>query len=146
MTDESKLAIIEEFQRLSYAFGDTLGLDKDIILFKLFSDSWSIIEQVVHCAELDIANFHRYRWGKVSPGTTVLSFDGTWTSVLNYQASELSSTIEANKAIRYLMASPLKQMVRTLWSSYVYRFGPGKGLNLKEALQHFIRHVGFHRD
>jgi hypothetical protein len=100
MTIESKLALIEEFQRLSGAFDDTLGLDKEVVLFRPFSDSWSIIEQVVHCADFDIANFHRYRWGIVSPGTTVLSFDGTWTSVLVYQASELSLALDAIKAVR----------------------------------------------
>lgn len=146
MTEEDKLALIEEFRRLSTAFDDTLGLERDLILFRPFSDSWSIIENVVHCAEFDIANFHRYRWGIVSPGTIVLSFDGGWTSVLDYQASDLSSAINTIKAVRQFMAAHLRHIAGSDWSKYVYTFGDGNGFNLEEALQHFIRHVGFHRE
>ncbi len=146
MTIARKLALIEEFHRLSNAFDDTLGLEKEAVLFRPFSDSWSIIEQVVHCVAFDIANFHRYRWGIVSPGTTVLSFDATWTSVLDYQASELSSAIDAIKAVRHFMASHLKRIVDSDWSKYSYTFDDGKGFTLEKALQHFIGHVGFHRE
>lgn len=62
MVVERKLALIEEFHQLSNAFDDTLSLEKEAILFRPFSDSWSIIEQVVHCVDFDIANFHRYRY------------------------------------------------------------------------------------
>ena len=143
---ERKLALIEEFQYLSNAFDDTLGLEKEIVLFRPFSDSWSIIEQVVHCVDFDIANFHRYRWGIVLPGTTVLSFNATWTSVLNYQAAELSLAIDTLKVVRKFMASHLKRIVDSDWSKFVYAFGDGKSFNLEEALQHFIGHVGFHRE
>lgn len=146
MTTVNKSALIEEFQRLSNAFDDTLSLPREVVLFRPFSDSWSIIEQVVHCADFDIANFHRYRWGIVAPGTTVLSFDGTWTSVLEYQASELSAAIEAIKAIRHFMASHLTRIVSADWSMYGYTFGDGKGFTLEEALRHFIGHVAFHRE
>ncbi|MBU1566148.1 MAG: DinB family protein [Proteobacteria bacterium] len=146
MTIASKLALIEEFHRLSNAFDDTLNLEREAVLFRPFWDSWSIIEQVVHCVDFDIANFHRYRWGIVSPGTTVLSFDGTWTSGLDYQASELSAAINAIKAVRHLMSSHLKRIVDSDWSKYCYTFDDGNGFTLEEALQHFIGHVGFHRE
>lgn len=143
---ERKLALIEKFKRLSEAFDDTLGLEKEIVFFKPFSDSWSIIEHIVHCVDFDIANFHRYRWGIVSPGTTVLSFDGTWTSLLDYQNSELSSAIDTIKAVRHFMASHLKSIVDSDWSKYVFTFGDGDGFNLEEAVQHFNNHVGFHTE
>ncbi len=143
---ERKLALIEEFKHLSEAFDDTLELEKEVVLFRPFSDSWSIIEQIVHCVDFDIANFHRYRWGIVSPGTTVLSFDGTWTSLLDYQTSELSSAINTIKAVRNFMAFHLKSIVDSDWSKYVYTFDDGKGFNLEKALQHFNSHVGFHTE
>lgn len=146
MTIKRKLTLIEEFQHLAGAFDDTLDLDSEVLLFRPFSDSWSIIEQVVHCVDFDIANFHRYRWGIVSPGTTVLSFDGTWTAVLEYQASDLSSAINTIKAVRQFMAAHLQRIVAADWSRYSYTFGDGKGFTLEEALQHFIGHVGFHRE
>lgn len=146
MNTEGKLALIAQFQQLSFAFDDTLALERDIVLFRPSSDAWSIIEQVVHCADFDIANFHRYRWGIVAPGTTVLSFDGTWTSVLEYQASELPLAIDTIKAVRTFMASHLRHIARSDWSKYLYTFTGGKSFNLEEALQHFINHVGFHRE
>jgi hypothetical protein len=146
MTGEIKLKLIEQFYDLSNSFDDTLNLEHEIILFKPFSDSWSIIEQIIHCVEFDVANFHRYRWSIVSPGTTVLSFDGTWLSILNYQASELPLAINIIKAIRCFMASHLKQIVDADWTKYIYALDKGKSFNLEEALQHFINHVGFHRE
>ena len=44
------------------------------------------------------------------------------------------------------MASHLKRIVDSDWSKYGYRFDDGKGFTLEEALQHFIGHVGFHRE
>ena len=146
MTPESKLALIEEFYHSSHMFDDTLALDRGAILFRPFSDSWSIIEQIVHCVDFDVANFHRYRWGIVSPGTTVLSFDGTWTSVLDYQSSELSSAISTVKAVRHFMASHLKHIVNDDWWKYKYRLGDDRAFNLEEALHHFVNHVSFHRE
>ena len=143
---EGKLALIEEFQRLSNAFDDTLHLEEEVLLFRPFSDSWSIIEQIVHCVDFDIANFHRYRWGIVSPGTTVLSFDGRWTSVLDYQTSVLSEAIDTIKAVRRFMASHLKRIVESDWTGYLFSFDDGKGFNLEEALRHFNGHVGFHME
>lgn len=141
-----KMELIEEFKRLSEAFDDTLNLEKEVVLFRPFSDSWSIIEQIVHCVDFDVANFHRYRWGIVSPGTTVLSFDGTWTFLLDYQASELSSAIDTIKAVRKFMASHLTSIINSDWSKYIYTFGDGTGFNLEEAIQHFNSHVGFHME
>jgi hypothetical protein len=143
MTTESKLALIEEFHQLSNAFDDTLGLERAAVLFRPFRDSWSIIEQVVHCVDFDIANFHRYRWGIVAPGTAVLSFDGTWTSVLDYQTSEMSSAIDTIKAVRNFMAAHLKRIVDSDWSKYGYTFGDGKGFNPGRSLAAFHRSCWF---
>ncbi len=143
---ERKLALIEEFQCHANAFDDTLRLEEELLLFRPFSDSWSIVEQIVHCVDFDIANFHRYRWGIVSPGTIVLSFDGTWTSLLNYQITELSEAIDTIKTVRRFMASHLKSIVESDWSRYAFSFGDGKEFNLEEALKHFNSHVGFHME
>lgn len=142
---KQKLALVEEFNSLANAFDDTLGLEREVVLFRPFHDSWSIVEQVVHCADFDIANFHRYRWGIVSPGTTVLSFDGTWTAVLDYQNSDLSLAIDGIKAVRSLMASHLKRIIDVEWAKFGYMLSDGSSFNLEESLQHYINHVGFHR-
>jgi hypothetical protein len=148
MTTDEKIKLIEQFNNLSKAFDDTLNLDRDIILFRPpnMQDPWSIIEQIVHCLDFDIANFHRYRWGIVSPGTIVLSFDGTWTSILDYQSSKLSSAINTIKEARHFMASHLRHIIDADWTKYIYSFGNSQSFNLEAAIQHFINHVGFHRE
>jgi DinB superfamily len=146
MDDEEKRTAIEEFSRLAAAFDDTLALPSEVVLFRPFADAWSIVEQVVHCADFDIANFHRYRWGIVSPGTTVLSFDGSWTSRLNYQSTDLSLAIGSIKAVRMLMANHLRQSLGEDWTQPRYAFADGSGFTLEEGVLHYIRHVAFHRE
>lgn len=145
MNTDDNLALIEEFSRLAAAFDDTLTLPQEVVLFRPFADAWSIVEQVLHCADFDIANFHRYRWGIVSPGTTVLSFDGTWTTRLDYQHSDLALAIAAIKAVRFLMADHLRRIAGEDWRLPRYAFADGSGFALDEAVRHYIRHVDFHR-
>lgn len=146
MNDEEKRTAIEEFSRLAAAFDDTLALPSAMALFRPFADAWSIVEQVVHCADFDIANFHRYRWGIVSPGMTVLSFDGSWTARLHYQSTDLSLAIGAIKAVRKLMADHLHQTISEDWTRPRYTFADGSGFTLVEGVLHYIRHVAFHRE
>jgi hypothetical protein len=51
MDIQGKLALIEKFNNLSNAFDETIGLDKEGLLFRPFDDARSIIEQVVHCVD-----------------------------------------------------------------------------------------------
>jgi hypothetical protein len=146
MDDEEKRTAVEEFSRLAAAFDDTLALPSEVVLFRPLADAWSIVEQVVHCADFDIANFHRYRWGIVSPGTTMLSFDGSWTERLSYQSMDLSLAIGAIKAVRMLMANHLRQTIGEDWTRPRYTFADGSGFTLAEGVLHFIRHVAFHRE
>ena len=145
MNTPEKLTLIEEFSALASAFDDTLAQPEEVVLFRPFADAWSIVEQVMHCADFDIANFHRYRWGIVSPGTTVLSFDGRWTTRLDYQHGDLALAIAAIKAVRRLMADHLRRIAHEDWTLSRYVFPDGNGFTLLEAVHHFIRHVDFHR-
>lgn len=145
MNIQDKHSLIEEFSRLARAFDDTLTLPEEVALYRPFADAWSIVEQVLHCADFDIANFHRYRWGIVSPGTSVLSFDGTWTTRLDYQHSDLALAIAAIKAVRALMADHLRRIAGEDWGLPRYVFSDGSGFTLDEAVRHYIRHVDFHR-
>ena len=146
MTAADNLPRIEEFVALGAAFDDTLLLPAEAALYRPFADAWSIVEQVMHCADFDIANFHRYRWGIVSPGTTVLSFDSLWTARLDYQHGDLALAVGAIKAVRRLMADHLRRIAGDDWSRYRYLFPDGSGFTLHEGLDHFIRHVAFHRE
>lgn len=70
MTKEEKLKYIADFGNASSSFDDIRSLpDDDLILFRPYADAWSIKEQIVHCKEVDLANFHRYRRAIAQPET-----------------------------------------------------------------------------
>lgn len=144
MNKEKKLKLINKFEELSYEFDDVLKLSEEILNFKPFSDAWNIREQIVHFLDVDIANFHRYRWGITSPGTKVLSFSQTWTEKLNYQSSDIKTCIDLIKLIRKFMVSHLRTIVDCNWKNFKYVIDD-QHLNLEEALQSYINHVDFHR-
>ena len=145
MTVNEKLKYLKKFENASNAFNDVLKLDDDLILFRPFEDGWSIKEQIVHCMEVDIANFHRYRRAIAQPETNIISFNQVWTSALDYQSSDLLSAIELIKIVRKYMASHLKTIVNHDWQKYAYIHDKKGRINLEEALIDYIDHVDFHR-
>lgn len=74
-------------------------------------DSWSIKEHIVHCLDVDIANFHRYRKAIAEPESNIISFSRVWTSRLNYQSADLKLTIKLMKLIRKYMVNHLKTII-----------------------------------
>ena len=144
MTKDEKVEAIQSFEELSNAFDDVLDLPESVILYRPFDDAWSIVEQIVHCLDFDMANFHRYRWAIVSPGAKVLSFDSAWTNKLNYQSSDIKLTIDLIKLIRIFMASHLRTIIDDNWKEYKYILGD-KNFNLEDAIKLYIEHVDFHR-
>jgi hypothetical protein len=145
MTANEKLKYLKKFEKASNAFDDVLILDDDLILFRPFEDGWSIKEQIVHCMEVDVANFHRYRRAIAQPETQIISFSGVWTSTLDYQSSDLPSAIELIKLVRKYMASHLKTIVNHDWQKYATIHDEKGRINLEEALIGYIDHVDFHR-
>ncbi len=145
MNKENKLELIQKFEDLSSAFDDVPGLPAALLRYRPFPDAWSIVEQVVHCVDLDVASFHRYRWGITYPGTRVLSFDKTWVEKLQYEASDIGVCINIIKVIRTFMASHFRTIVDEDWSKYHYKLGEEREFNLEEALQLYVDHVDFHR-
>ncbi len=146
MRIEEKADLIEQFANDSNGFDDTLNLSGEMLSFRPSKGSWSIIEIIMHCADVDTANYHRYRWGIAKPGTIVPSIDGSWARKLNYQESEISVAINMIKAVRHFMANHLKQIINDDWTKYVYAFPNGKSLNLEEALPQYINHTIEHKE
>ena len=145
MTRNEKISLIERFEKLSYEFDDVLELSNELILFRPFEDAWSIKEQIVHCMEVDIANFHRYRRAIAQPDTPILSFDQVWTRNLDYQLSDLKFTMDLLKMVRIYMACHLKTIVDCDWTKYAYIHDKKGRINLEEALWQYSDHVDFHR-
>ena len=145
MTVDKKLKYLKQFEEASNAFDDVLTMSEELILFRPFEDAWSIKEQIIHCMDVDIANFHRYRKAIAQPETQIISFSGVWTAALDYQSSDLLSAIELIKIVRKYMASHLKTIVNHDWQKYTYIHDEKGRVNLEEALIDYIDHVDFHR-
>jgi len=145
MTRNEKICLIDRFERLSYEFDDVLELSNELILFRPFEDAWSIKEQIVHCMEVDVANFHRYRRAIAQPDTPIISFDQVWTKNLDYQLSDLKLNIDLIKMVRAYMVSHLKTIADCDWAKYAYIHDKRGRIDLEEALCQFSDHVDFHR-
>ena len=145
MAGNEKMNLIERFEKLSCEFDDVLSLSHELILFRPFEDAWSIKEQVVHCLEVDMANFHRYRRAIAQPDTPILSFDQVWTKNLDYQSADLASTVNLIKMVRAYMACHLKTMMDRDWTQYAYIHDKRGRIHLEEALCQYADHVEFHR-
>ena len=145
MTVEEKLKILNQFEEAANAFDDVLKMSEDLILFRPFEDAWSIKEQIVHCMDVDIANFHRYRKAIAQPENQIISFSGVWTSALDYQSADLASAIELIKNVRKFMVTHLKTIVKHDWKKYAYMHDEKGRVYLEEALIDYVTHVEFHR-
>ncbi|EPR08140.1 DinB family protein [Ruminiclostridium papyrosolvens] len=145
MTKEEKNSLLQQFELLSNEFDYVLELSDELILYRPFEDAWSIKEQIIHCMEVDIANFHRYRKAIAQPDTPVLSFDQIWTRNLDYQLSDLKMSMDLMKLVRSYMVSHLKTIIACDWTKYAYIHDKKGKVNLEEALSQYIEHVDFHK-
>ncbi len=145
MTRVEKISLIERFEKLTYEFDDVLESSNELILYRPFEDAWSIKEQIVHCLDVDIANFHRYRRAIAEPDTPILSFDQAWTRNLDYQSSDIKLTLDLLKMVRIYMASHLKTIVDCDWTIYAYIHDKKGRICLEEAISQYSEHVEFHR-
>lgn len=144
MTTDEKLKVIQDFADASEAFDRVLNLSEELVLYRPSDDAWSIKEQIVHCMEVDIANFHRYRRAIAQPDTRILSIDQIWTSALDYQSSDLLSAVNLIKSVRRYMASHLLTLVDHDWQKYAYIHDKRGRITLEEAIVDYIQHVDFH--
>lgn len=145
MTREEKISLLDRFENLTYEFDDVLELSNELILYRPFEDAWSIKEQLVHCLDVDIANFHRYRRAIAQPDTPVFSFDQIWTRNLDYQLSDLKLTLDLLKMVRIYMVNHLKTIVDSDRNIYAYIHDKKGRICLEEAISQYSEHVDFHR-
>ena len=145
MDKEQRLNSIDLLEEKSNAFDFALDLSETILTFRPFPDAWTIKEQIGHCLDVDIANFHRYRKAIAQPEGQIISFTGVWTSALNYQSVDLASAIELIKNVRKFMTAHLKTIVDHDWKKYAYLHDEKGRVNLEEALTDYAAHAEFHR-
>lgn len=146
MTPDEKLAAIASFENGTVAFDDVFNLPPSALTFRPFPDAWTIHEHVVHCLEVDAANFHRYRRAIAQPDTQVLSFDQSWTAALDYHSQDLASSVKLIKMLRNYISAHLRTMVNHDWHSFAYIHSKYGRIDLETAVQGYIDHVKFHRE
>jgi hypothetical protein len=146
MTSAEKLKLVNAFEKGANAFDDVLSLPTAVVNFRPMPDAWTIHEHVVHCLEVDIANFHRYRRAIAQPETKVLSFDQVWTSALDYPSHDLSASLVLIKLLRRYMAIHLRSLADRDWTQFAYIHSKAGRVNLEEAVTSYVDHVRFHQE
>ena len=148
MDKEQKLNFIKKLEDKANEFNIVPELSESILSFRPSPDAWTIREQIAHCLDVDIANFHRYRRGITDPGATVLPLNPKWAEKLNYQASDVNVCISLIKILRKFIADHLKTIIDENWDEYYYIFGNEKKekINLNGTLQLYIDHIDFHKE
>ena len=146
MTSGGKKILIDSFEKSADAFDDVLNLQPAVLKYRPFTDAWTIQEQIVHCLDVDAANFHRYRRGIAQPETQVLSFDGIWTTALDYPSHDLAATLSLIKMLRHYMANHLRTLVDRDWKKFAYVHSQYGRIDLETAITHYTDHVRFHRE
>jgi len=145
MSPDEKLILIDHFEKLAYEFDDVLELSYKLVLYRPFSDAWSIKEQIVHCMEVDVANFHRYRRAIAQPDTPIISFDQVWTRNLDYQSADIKQTIDLIKMVRKYMSYHLKSIVDRDWTKFAYIHDKIGRVDLETAIKQYSEHVEIQR-
>jgi hypothetical protein len=146
MNAQEKRKLIDSFEKGADAYDDVLALSPAVLKFRTFPDAWTIHEHVVHCLDVDAANFHRYRRAIAQPETRVLSFDQVWTSALDYESHDLSATLALIKMLRRYMAIHLRSLAERDWTQFAYIHSKSGRVNLEEAVSGYVDHVRFHRE
>jgi hypothetical protein len=146
MTTDDKISAIASFENDAGAFDDVFNLPSDLLTDRPFPDAWTIHEHVVHCLEVDAANFHRYRRAIAQPDTPVLSFDQSWTASLDYHRHDLAASVALIKSLRKFMAAHLRTLADRDWRSFAYMHSKYGRIDLEYAVQGYIDHVRFHRE
>jgi uncharacterized damage-inducible protein DinB len=112
--------------------------------FKPGPEHWSIHENVVHVAEVDLiaAVRIRYVWGE--PGTTLVAFDDTrWARMMDYSGQSFEGSLALLRAVRASTAGMLRRAPDEAWgqSGMHTELGPQ---TLEGIVEYFINHIQYH--
>ena len=148
MNRKEKKNHVENIIKNNNVFDDLLELDRDVLNFRpdLNDNPWTIHEHVIHCLEVDIANFTRYRVGIVKPGTEIISMNDSWTEKLNYQSIDLSTAIQTIKLIRKMTYDHFLSLIDDDWTKYSFFYDKYGDLNFEVFVPVFYRHPVGHRE
>lgn len=146
MTKEEKQNHVENIIKAADIFDDAPALPFETLHFRPDPDRWTIYEHVIHCLDVDIANFTRYRVGIVAPGTEIIGMDGQWTAKLKYETIDLEEAIDTIKLIRKMTYSHFLTLIDDDWTQYSFLYKKYGNLNFETFAPVFFRHPMAHRE
>ncbi len=145
MTLKEKKNHVDNILKSNDLFDDLPEIDKELIHHRPCEDSWTIHEHIVHCMEVDIANFTRYRKGIVNPGAEITSMDGSWTEKLNYASIDIRDAIKTIKLVRTVTHSHLSSIIDEDWKEYSFLYDKYGVLDYETVIPVFSNHPIAHR-
>lgn len=146
MTTEEKQSHVENILKGSDLFDDLTGLSVDLLNFRPSPDRWNIHEHIIHCLDVDIANFTRYRVAIVKPGSAIIGMDDQWTDKLKYETIGIGEAVQTIKLIRRLTHAHLSTLVEDDWTQYSFLYAKYGDLNFEVFLPVYYRHPVSHRE
>lgn len=127
------------------------GVSEDELHFSPGPGHWSIHENVVHVADVDLIGAARIRYLLAEPRLTAASFDGTrWSRILDYRAQRLDEALAVIRAVRRWTADLLSRLPEGAWDQtgiHWERPAPDAepvALTLAQAIAHQIEHTQAH--
>lgn len=146
MTIEEKKEHVENIIKVADIFDDLYALPEETLHYRPEPDRWTIHEHVIHCLDVDVANFTRYRVGIVAPGTEIIGMDERWTEMLHYETIDLREAIETMKLLRKMTYSHFQKLLDSDWSKYSFLYKKYGNLDFETFVPVFLRHPVTHRE
>jgi len=146
------MSTAEEIEGLirAYAAGPRLiesalaGVSDDELHFKPGPEHWSIHENVVHVAEIDLIVAGRIRFVLAMPGAALLATDATsWAEAFDYSRLSLQANLALMRAVRGTTVDPLRLAPAGAWEHVGIHSKHGPQ-TLEWIVKHMVEHVEYH--
>ena len=146
MTLAEKKSCVDAIPANGDIFDDLRDLPGEVLNFRPSPERWTIQEHLIHCLDVDLANFNRYRTGIVYPGTEIVGMDDAWTEKLKPESMPAGLAIDTIKLIRKLCRAHLSTIVEDDWTRYSILYKKYGVLDFEAFIPVFNRHPAAHRE
>jgi len=146
MTVEEKKQHVNNILEPLDIFDDLLDLPEEILNFRPSPDRWTIQEHLIHCLDVDVANFTRYRVGIIHPGSDIIGMDDDWTTALQYGIIKPEEAVQTMKLIRKMTHRHLSNLVEDDWTLYSIHYKKYGVLDFETFIPVFYKHPKAHRE
>lgn len=146
MTIEEKKEHVENILKGADIFDDLAVRSHELLHYRPAPDRWTIHEHIIHCLDVDIANFTRYRVGIVHPGAEIIGMDDQWTEKLRYETIGIDEALQTIKLVRRLTYSHFSTIIDEDWKEFSFLYKKYGNLDFEVFAPVFYRHPLSHRE